>query len=77
MSVKIVSTMVVAGVWLLVCGPAHAVDLIGSLQRALGVDPTFLAAKEAREAGREQRVEGRALLLPSGLPETITVLPLP
>jgi outer membrane protein len=65
MSVKIVSTMVVAAVWLLVCESAYAVDLIGSLQRALGVDPTFLAAKEAREAGREQRVQGRALLLPN------------
>jgi outer membrane protein len=65
MSIKMVSIPVVAAAWALACAPAHAIDLMGSLQRALGVEPSFLAAKEAREAGRELAVQGRALLLPS------------
>ncbi|MEW6682464.1 MAG: TolC family outer membrane protein [Nitrospirota bacterium] len=65
MSIRIVSTTAMATAWLVACGPAHAIDLMGSYQRALGVDPSFLAAKEAREAGREQAVQGRALLLPN------------
>jgi outer membrane protein len=66
MSAKIVLPMaVMAAAWLVSCEPAGAIDLMESYQRALGVDPTFLGAKEAREAGREQAVQGRALLLPS------------
>jgi outer membrane protein len=66
MNIKFLWTIaVVATIWVLVCQPAGAIDLMGSYQRALGVDPSFLAAKEVLEAGQEKAVQGRALLLPS------------
>lgn len=42
----------------------HALDLMGSYLKALGHDPTIRAAHEAAAAGREQAVQGDALLKP-------------
>ena len=47
-----------------VSGSALAVDLVGSYQKALRVDPSMLAADEAVAAGREKAVQGSALLKP-------------
>jgi outer membrane protein len=41
-----------------------AIDLTGSYERALGVDPTIAAASQALLAGREKAVQGNALLKP-------------
>ena len=53
----------VAGLALLP-GVSGALDLIGSYEKALRVDPTKLAADHAVVAGREKAVQGDALLLP-------------
>ena len=44
--------------------PGFALDLMGSYEKALQVDPDMLAADEAVLAGREKAVQGRALLKP-------------
>ena len=64
MKAKILLTIAVTA-WALAGGSAGAIDLVDSYRRALGVEPDFLAAEEAREAGREKSVQGRAFLLPS------------
>jgi len=43
---------------------AHAMDLMGAWQHAVGMDPSLMAAGAAREAGTEKRVQGDALLKP-------------
>jgi outer membrane protein len=48
----------------LASGSSFALDLVESYQRARKVDPTILAADEARVAGREKAVQGDALLKP-------------
>ena len=48
-----------------VSGPAFGLSLSEAMGHALAHDPTFLAASQAREAGQEQRVQGRANLLPT------------
>ncbi|MCW5656493.1 MAG: TolC family outer membrane protein [Burkholderiaceae bacterium] len=45
-------------------GASHAIDLMGSYQKALQVDPTRLAADEAVAAGREKAKQGDAMLRP-------------
>jgi outer membrane protein len=45
-------------------GASHAIDLMGSYQKALQVDPTRLAADEAVAAGREKARQGDAMLRP-------------
>lgn len=45
-------------------GASHAIDLMGSYERALQVDPTRLAADEAVAAGREKARQGDAMLRP-------------
>ncbi len=45
-------------------GASFALDLVGSYERALKVDPDLLAADQALLAGREKAVQGRALLKP-------------
>jgi outer membrane protein len=45
-------------------GASHAIDLIGSYEKALQVDPTRLAADEAVAAGREKAKQGDAMLRP-------------
>jgi outer membrane protein len=57
--------MIVALAVLVIPWPTAAVDLMESYRNALGIDPTFLAAKEAREAGREKAIQGNSLLKPS------------
>ncbi|NVZ21138.1 TolC family outer membrane protein [Pseudomonas costantinii] len=48
------------------CAPAaHALGLLDAYDLALRNDPTFRAAIQAREAGEENRVIGRAGLLPN------------
>ena len=44
--------------------PGFALDLMGSYEKALKVDPGMLAADEAVLAGREKAVQGRALWKP-------------
>jgi outer membrane protein len=56
-----------AAACLLMCigaGASHAIDLIGSYEKALQVDPTRLAADEAVAAGREKAKQGDAMLRP-------------
>ncbi len=48
-----------------ISGPAFGLSLSEAMGHALAHDPTFLAASQAREAGQEKRVQGRANLLPS------------
>ncbi len=57
--------MIVVVAVLTISRSAGAVDLMDSYRNALGVDPSFLAAKQAREAGREKAVQGNALLKPN------------
>lgn len=45
-------------------GASHAIDLMGSYERALQVDPARLAADEAVAAGREKAKQGDAMLRP-------------
>lgn len=45
-------------------GASHAIDLIGSYQKALQVDPARLAADQAVAAGREKAKQGDAMLRP-------------
>jgi outer membrane protein len=56
-----------AAACLLMCigaGASHAIDLMGSYEKALQVDPTRLAADEAVAAGREKARQGDAMLRP-------------
>lgn len=45
--------------------PAHGADLLEIYREALGQDPTYQAARAARQAGQEKVPQGRAGLLPS------------
>jgi outer membrane protein len=45
-------------------GASFALDLMGSYEKALSVDPDLLAADQAVLAGREKAVQGRALMRP-------------
>jgi outer membrane protein len=47
-----------------VSAPCLAIDLLGSYEKALQVDPSMKAADAAVLAGRERAVQGAALLLP-------------
>ncbi|MFT3953788.1 MAG: TolC family outer membrane protein [Piscinibacter sp.] len=47
-----------------VCTPSHALDLMGSYERALQADPSLRAAQSALLAGREKAAQGNALLRP-------------
>ena len=54
-----------ACLWLaLGAGASHAIDLIGSYEKALQADPARLAADEAVAAGREKARQGDAMLRP-------------
>jgi len=54
-----------ACLWLvLAAGASHAIDLMGSYEKALHVDPTRLAADDAVAAGREKARQGDAMLRP-------------
>lgn len=57
--------LLVAAILGLAAGASHALDLLGSYERALRHDPGILAAGESVLAGREKAVQGDALLLPS------------
>jgi len=46
-------------------GASCAIDLIGAYEKALSHDPSMLAAGAAVMAGREKKIQGDALLLPT------------